>query len=548
MKHLKKILTLALAFILVMSLSTSVFADNLDDEIQTATSAKKKAIVIIPGILGSSLETTSGQEVWLHLTNFGKMALNEEGESVYDIRSANYDNYGANNTYKTLYNSLNNAFGDNFDVIFFDYDFRLPNARSATKLQTELSGYSEVVLVAHSMGGLVAGYFLASSAVNRQKTTALITLGTPFVGAAKCINVMETGEMITFNLLGLNFNLFKDTIKDMSKNCCAAYQLLPTSNYYSITGLYPLSVNGTNYASVRNQLEKTAWGKRSNGTTKPMFLTATVFHSSLFNGTTHITDYNDVNVYTIAENGEDTISKVSMDSNYKITALTYSNSGDGTVLYKSAGYGTPDYTYTGTNHTGMVSDSKVISRIKSIITSETGVAATSVPFAEMSADENNIVYTSESTEIVADNLTINERGWIDGFDNRRINIYADNDSVLLVNGLAAIEDNERVFDQNGVRIGSVWEIGSTGRKMYALYNGEYELSGTGFLKIEYMDSGYFDSIEEYNLGVNTQSVSIGDYTTQLVTCRLGDGQMASEVEIQPIHTYSAAELMELNRD
>ena len=548
MKHLRKILTLALAFVLVMSLSISVFADNLDDEIQTATSAKNKAIVIIPGILGSSLETTSGQEVWLHLINFGKMALTEDGESVNDIRSANYDNYGANNTYKTLYKSLNKAFGEDFDVIFFDYDFRLTNSTSATKLETELSGYSEVVLVAHSMGGLVAGKFLANSAANRKKTTALITLGTPFVGAAKCINVMETGEMITFDLLGLDINLFKGTIKDMSKNCYAAYQLLPTSKYYSITGSYPLSVNGTNYSSVTTQLQKTAWGKKSDGTVKPMFSAATSFHSSLFSGTTYITDYNDVNVYTIAENGEDTISKVSMDSNHEITALTYSNSGDGTVLYKSAGFGTPDYTYTGANHTGMVSDSTVISRIKSIITSETGVAAASVPFAEISADEDNIVYTSESTEIAANNLKMNKRGWIDGVDNKRINIYADRDSVLLVDGLAAIEGNEKVFDQNGVRIGSVWELGSSGRKMYALYNGEYELSGTGFLKIEYMDSGYFDSIEEYNLGVTSLSVSIGDFATQLVTCRLGDGQMTSEVEIQPIHTYSAAELMELNRD
>ena len=115
-----------------------------------------------------------------------------------------------------------------FDVIFFDYDFRKTNSTSATKLATELSEYDEVVLVAHSMGGLVAGKFLANSATNRSKTTALITLGTPFVGAAKCIDVMETGEMITFNPLGVNITLFKNTIRDMSKNCYAAYQLLPT--------------------------------------------------------------------------------------------------------------------------------------------------------------------------------------------------------------------------------------------------------------------------------------------------------------------------------
>lgn len=196
----------------------------------------------------------------------------------------------------------------------------------------------------------------------------------------------------------------------------------------------------------------------------------------------------------------------------------------------------------------MVSDSTVISRIKTIITSETGVAATSVLNAEVAANDDAIVYTSTSTEIAANDIAMNERGWFNGVDNRRINIYADNDSTLLVNGAAAIEENERVFDQSGIRIGSVWELGSTGRKMYALYNGEYEISGTGIVKIEYMDNGYFEKAIEYDSGVNIMSVNIGDCTTQSVTCIMDNEQMTTAVEIQPSHTYSATELMELNEN
>ena len=288
MNRLRKFLAFVLAIVCVCSLSVSAFAEGTELN-SKAVSTKTKAIVIIPGILGSSLETTSGSKVWLHITNYGKMALTENGTSVYSIRSANYDNYGANNTYKTLYNSLNNAFGNNFDVILFDYDFRKTNSTAATQLANELSNYNEVVLVAHSMGGLVASKFLANSSSNRSKTTALITLGTPFVGAAKCIDVMETGNMITYNPLGVNISLFKNTIRDMSKNCYAAYQLLPTSKYYTKTGTYPLSVNGTNYSNATTQLKNTAWGKKSDGSVKPMFDTATTFHSSLFSGTTHIT-------------------------------------------------------------------------------------------------------------------------------------------------------------------------------------------------------------------------------------------------------------------
>lgn len=105
-KHITRIFALILSVICVISFSTVSFASDDSSVNERTTSANTKAIVIIPGILGSTLETTSGSEVWLHLINYGKMALNENGGSVYSIRSANYDNYGANNTYKTLYNSL----------------------------------------------------------------------------------------------------------------------------------------------------------------------------------------------------------------------------------------------------------------------------------------------------------------------------------------------------------------------------------------------------------------------------------------------------------
>ena len=457
--------------------------------------------------------------------------------SVNSIRSANYDNYGANNTYKTLYNSLNKAFGSSFDVIFFDYDFRNTNTTAARKLTTELSGYNEVVLVAHSMGGLVASGFLANSAANRNKTAALITLGTPFVGAAKCIDVMETGEMISVSLLGLDITLFKNTIRDMSKNCYAAYQLLPTSKYYSITGSYPISVNGTNYTNAITMLKNTAWGRMSNGTVKPMFDTAASFHSSLFKNNVHIMNFSDVTSYTLACTGEDTISKVSFNSNYEITALTYSNAGDETVLQKSAGYGTPDYLYSGTTHTGMVSDSTVISRVKSIITAETGVAAANAISSEMSYG-----HTSCSAEIAPTDVQLNDRGWIENFDNRRINIYADSGSTLMVNGIAATESANSVYDRNGNKIGSVWELGITGRKLYALYNGEYTVVGSMNARIEYMNNGYFEKAVEYSALYRNSAIYIGSFTEQAVACIVDD------TIIQPDSIYFAEDLTQANTD
>lgn len=130
-------------------------------------------------------------------------------------------------------------------------------------LATRLLGYNEVVLIGHSMGGLVAGKFLASSAANRNKTAAYIAIGTPFVGSAKSINVMETGEVIAVPDIINSVVHFKETMRDMSRNCYAAYQLMPTSKYYTITGGYPITVNNVNYSNPLTKLKDAPWGKKA---------------------------------------------------------------------------------------------------------------------------------------------------------------------------------------------------------------------------------------------------------------------------------------------
>ena len=77
MKYTRKLLALLMTLMLILSVSADVIAAGYENNVtHSADSAKSnsKAIVIIPGILGSSLETTSGTKVWLHLINYGMMA------------------------------------------------------------------------------------------------------------------------------------------------------------------------------------------------------------------------------------------------------------------------------------------------------------------------------------------------------------------------------------------------------------------------------------------------------------------------------------------
>jgi pimeloyl-ACP methyl ester carboxylesterase len=517
-----------------------------EEEAETANqnniqAAKTKAIVIIPGILGSSLQNSdTGNDVWLNIFNYSQMALKEDGTSQYNIASVNKDNYGANNTYKTLYNSLNSAYSSNFDVIFFDYDWRLSNVAAASKLAQELSAYSEVVLVAHSMGGLVASRFLANSAANRSKTSALITLGTPYVGSAKCINVMETGELIGISILGMDITLFGNTVKAVCKNSYAAYQLLPTAKYYATTGAYPIAYNGVNYTTSDATLMKTAWSKKSDGTAKAMFATATSFHDSLYTSSVHVKNFNDVTSYTIAMTGHDTISRVNLGADYTTTGLTYSSTGDGTVLYKSAGLGTPDFLYTGPDHTGMVSDSTIIAKVKTLITSATGVAAASS--LALVFEEN-----SGTIELDPDNIAINARGWTEGTDNKRINIYADIDSELSIGGVSVEEIDGSLYTSAGSKVGNVWPLGDTGRRLYAMYNNNYTIISSGDIKVEYMNNGYFEKIVEYNLGGLKATVDIEDYSSKVVTCITAEASDRSAAKYYS-HVYTDDELMVLNQD
>lgn len=90
------------------------------------------------------------------------------------------------------------------NVVAMGYDFRLGVAKAAEYLDGQLKARLEalwprpddrrgrLILVAHSMGGLVARYWLAQDG-NAQLCRELITLGTPHRGAPKALDVLANG-------------------------------------------------------------------------------------------------------------------------------------------------------------------------------------------------------------------------------------------------------------------------------------------------------------------------------------------------------------------
>ncbi len=113
-------------------------------------------------------------------------------------------------------------FGSEYDVIFFPYDWRMSNtASAANKLKAEIEKYNQVVIIAHSMGGLVA-----SSFIQKYPTSAdiyiekVITLGTPYLGAPEFLYIAETGNRFPYGVKS-------GKLKEYVPNIIGANQLLP---------------------------------------------------------------------------------------------------------------------------------------------------------------------------------------------------------------------------------------------------------------------------------------------------------------------------------
>ncbi len=198
----------------------------------------KDMVVILPGILGSVLQkdgkdlwAVSGQAVWQILTQSGEAIRNlklaqddPEAESLGDgIRATALvqDTHLIPGFWKIDgYTQTARLITDNFDVTLgdlyndpddkaanfyqFPYDWRRDNRANARILKRlidkrlkcwrESSGAADakVILMAHSMGGLVSRYYL-EVLEGWQDSRALFTFGTPYRGSPKAVNFLANG-------------------------------------------------------------------------------------------------------------------------------------------------------------------------------------------------------------------------------------------------------------------------------------------------------------------------------------------------------------------
>src|SRR5271166_3191532 len=214
-------------------------------------------VVLVPGISGSALSKdrrevwgTSGGALWRAVTTGGdsirELALNgpddpsldDLGDGVQATRLIpdlhiipgfwKVDGYSGISS--SLVADLGLRPGENF--FEFPYDWRRTNQVSATKLSRAVATWlnawrdrsgstrAKLILVAHSMGGLVARYYLEVLG-GWQDSRALITFGTPYRGSLNAVGFLANGYSKAIGPIKFDF---ASTLRSFD----SVYELLPT--------------------------------------------------------------------------------------------------------------------------------------------------------------------------------------------------------------------------------------------------------------------------------------------------------------------------------
>jgi pimeloyl-ACP methyl ester carboxylesterase len=218
-------------------------------------------VVLIPGILGSVLVDKDGREVWgasgksiaHNLITFGKslnslelpsgVGHDDPKDGIVAPRTLpnlgmiprlmKVDGYGILSDYLKKRFAVTPSTDDQAgNLVEFSYDWRLSNRVNAERFRDriipaldrwrKLSNNSEakLILICHSMGGLVARYFL--EVLNGSELTRkLITIGTPYCGSVDALDALANGLFLGLGSIGVS-------VDKLVRSFPSVYQLLPT--------------------------------------------------------------------------------------------------------------------------------------------------------------------------------------------------------------------------------------------------------------------------------------------------------------------------------
>ena len=209
-------------------------AQMIETQGRRAVIGPRKAVVLLPGLMGSLLTSIRGTTtpLWLNPTIILKgqsryLELNADGtgDAAPNILSV------PTNLERLCYLKIALTLRSEALLFEFPYDWRLPIEKNGDLLGQFLERWAEgddkmqFTLVGHSMGGLVSRAYLARHPEDaKRRVERVIMHGTPHFGAAGAVADMWQGNSMIEIAKALNGN---NNMRRMVFNMPSAYQLLP---------------------------------------------------------------------------------------------------------------------------------------------------------------------------------------------------------------------------------------------------------------------------------------------------------------------------------
>jgi pimeloyl-ACP methyl ester carboxylesterase len=343
------------------------------------TVALREPVLIVPGIAGTILQKASdATEVWPNVdamlvspsdSYLDALALNSAGGAQSTVqaggilKTATLTAGGVTLFSDDFYGNLINTFkddgyveGQNLFTVPYDWrlDITVSDAALAAKIAQAVaaSATGKIMIVAHSMGGLLVKKYLAGLA-NPSFLDKVVLVGVPELGAPYAYKILNYGDNLNIPIANQN------EIEKIAQNMPAIYELLPSQKYVAGVGGYVQDfTSGGGVAPV------VAFSNSG------LLNVATAFHRSIDNVPSAASA---ANVYTIMGCGKPTITGYDLYDNGVVDLER--GSGDGTVPVASAAVmeTSASHNYfvlsgvTGIDHTGLMSDARPVALIKNIV-------------------------------------------------------------------------------------------------------------------------------------------------------------------------------------
>lgn len=144
----------------------------------------------------------------------------------------------------------------------FAYDWRLSNIQNAARLKDYMGCVQQfypgakVDVLTHSMGSVLARRYILDYP-NDNQIQRLITIGAPWLGAAKLIYAIETGDFVPI--------ISSAATKVVIGSAPAAHQLMPGRAYYDLSADLNGYAPGTISATLTSPIFEAGWDLNNNG-------------------------------------------------------------------------------------------------------------------------------------------------------------------------------------------------------------------------------------------------------------------------------------------